>query len=432
MTTTPWGSAEELRARKLSPGPSRSREVVARNQRNRLLGATVAAVAEQGYEATRVADIIGLAGVSRSAFYGLFANKQECLLATVDEIAQGTGDVAAHAYRSHEGPWDERLGAVLEAIVELILSQPAAARLGFVEVYAAGPDAVERIELIGDEFVRIAADAVEESPERSGISPSLIRGIMGGLRQIIRTRLRHERQVELTPLTPDLLAWSLGYRTPPEPLHRPQAPPELPPSAPDANEQRERILAAVADIVVEKGYQAMTITEIAQQASVSLSTLYAHFEGKPDVFLAAIDNGERRVRETVAPAYRAAPDWPHAVKDGLHACFAFLATNTAIARLAGLDVFSGGAHALDRHETSVTGFQELLQPGCRDHPSVSAITAEAAAGSISALLYDQLRLEGATRLYEIAPVATFVALAPFVGNERACAIANEDWTPRVA
>jgi Bacterial regulatory proteins, tetR family len=72
---TPWGSADELRERRLHPSNGMSREEVARNQRERLFGAMVAAVAEKGYEASTVADALELSGVSRSAFYEHFANK---------------------------------------------------------------------------------------------------------------------------------------------------------------------------------------------------------------------------------------------------------------------------------------------------------------------------------------------------------------------
>ena len=67
MTATPWGDADRLRARKLSPGPGKSEEDVSAHQRERLLGATVAVVAEKGYDATRVEDILLVAAVSRNA-----------------------------------------------------------------------------------------------------------------------------------------------------------------------------------------------------------------------------------------------------------------------------------------------------------------------------------------------------------------------------
>ena len=69
MARTPWGDAAQLREKKLRPGRGTPREEAERNQRERLFAAMVATVAEKGYEATTVADLVKLSGVSRSAFY---------------------------------------------------------------------------------------------------------------------------------------------------------------------------------------------------------------------------------------------------------------------------------------------------------------------------------------------------------------------------
>ena len=44
------------------------------------------AVSRHGYPATTVGELVALAGVSKSTFYEHFADKQECFLATFDEI----------------------------------------------------------------------------------------------------------------------------------------------------------------------------------------------------------------------------------------------------------------------------------------------------------------------------------------------------------
>ena len=67
----------------LPPGRGTPRDVAERNQRERLFAAMVATVAKKGYEATTVADLVELSGVSRSAFYQHFEGRQACFLATV-------------------------------------------------------------------------------------------------------------------------------------------------------------------------------------------------------------------------------------------------------------------------------------------------------------------------------------------------------------
>jgi AcrR family transcriptional regulator len=126
-----------------------SREEVAAAQRTRLLLAMTDAMAEQGYVATSVADVVARSGVSRETFYQQFDSKLGCFLAAADAAADllfaplavtleiGGGDGGADDRLAR---FDELLGAYLDGLAD----HPAFARLFLVEVYAAGPVAIER------------------------------------------------------------------------------------------------------------------------------------------------------------------------------------------------------------------------------------------------------------------------------------------------
>ena len=145
--STPWGEASELRARRLYPGAGTPAEDVARNQRERLFGAIVALAAEKGYEAITVADVLALSGVSRSAFYEHFANKSECLVDAASELVEPT--LAALGPADPNGDSREA-SEFFGEFFELLRSQPAAARVCFVELHAAG----EAGDAIGDQGSR--------------------------------------------------------------------------------------------------------------------------------------------------------------------------------------------------------------------------------------------------------------------------------------
>src|SRR3954464_3665485 len=131
MVRTPWGDAGELRERKLRPGRGIPREEAEKNQRERLFAALVATVDEKGYEATTVADLVKLSGVSRSAFYRHFEDKQACFLAAIEAMIEpALGTLAA-------GPGTEGMDGARKAFasfIELIVDQPAAAKMCIVEV----------------------------------------------------------------------------------------------------------------------------------------------------------------------------------------------------------------------------------------------------------------------------------------------------------
>src|SRR5215510_7200104 len=83
-----------------------SRAEVVASQRQRMLLAIAAAMADKGYAGTSVADVIARAGVSRETFYQQFSSKLDCfmsafdaagevLLARLDETAGGEDDADA-------------------------------------------------------------------------------------------------------------------------------------------------------------------------------------------------------------------------------------------------------------------------------------------------------------------------------------------------
>ena len=426
MTVTPWGRADELRSRRLRPGPVATREEVAANQRERLFGAMVAAVAERGYERTRVADLLQISGVSRSTFYRHFASKQDCFLATIDAVVAGGGELVVDAFREHEGPWQERFEAAFDTLVEAIVANPAAAHLYYVDTYAVGREAIEKVERMGDRLEQLTIQAMKQSPDYAGMPKDIVRAILRGFRRVIQTRLRTGRERELLSEGRDLVQWAFCYRTPPERLRRPRKPPardfELAPT--DPNSPRDRVLNAVIDLMSEKGYKAITINEIVQRAAMSLTTFYGHFEGKDDAVVAALRRNANRVLEATAPAYREAPDWPRAMAAAIEAFFAFLMLEQPFAHFGGVDVHSGSRLVVEVRDQLLAASQAFIAEGYRLHPEANPIAGEAIGASIDALLFDQMVRRGPQHIYELAPTATYVVLLPFVGAEEACAIAN--------
>jgi AcrR family transcriptional regulator len=429
MTSTPWGTADELRARRLSPGPGATPEEVTRNQRERLFGAMVLAIDEHGYEATRVADLLEIAGVSRSAFYKHFASKLDCFVATVDAVAAIAVDRIAAAYGS-DGAWDARLRAAGDAFVELVLDQPAAARLCVVEIYAAGPRAMERLDGAVQIVDRAVAQAFEQSPAHERMPADIVHALVGGVRKAVHTRLRRGEERQLADVVPTLLDWALDYRTPPQPLKRPRRrpQPDLAP-APDPDDARERLTRGVIATVARRGYLEATIAEMANLAGASLTTFYKHFpEGKDDAVLAAIDSTRNRAVAAAQPAYEQASDPSYGVRDGIDALFGFLAAEPEVAQVGLVEAYAANQRALARGERGVETLTTLLGQGCAANGG-SAVATEAIGGAIHTLLHTEIRRQRAERMRELTPTATYVALAPFVGPSKAVAIANVSVRP---
>jgi AcrR family transcriptional regulator len=424
MVRTPWGDAASLRERQLRPGRGTPREEAERNQRERLFAAMVATVAEKGYEATTVANLVKLSGVSRSAFYRHFEDKQACFLAAVEAIVDPTLD----RLRAEDGaaPGIERARRAFESVLEAIVAQPAAAKMCVVEIYAAGPEGVALVDRIMDSSTDVAAALLEQVPERKGMPRELVRSIVGGIQKVIHKRLYRGQEEELPDLIPQLWDWIFCYPVPPGPL---KARRRRSVKALSFEERQklanppERLLRALAAVVADKGYPDTTVAEVVERASTSQRTFYEHFKNKEDAIVAALDSGSAHMLAAALPAFRRAPDWKHAVHDTIEAMFRWGAEEPEYARMGGVEMYAAGKRALDQRETVTEGMEGLLAPGYELKPDTPPIAAEAVGGALYELLYDHVNKKGPATLPDIVPTLVYVTLAPFLEADDAYEVA---------
>jgi AcrR family transcriptional regulator len=432
MVRTPWGDSDSLRARKLSPGPGGAREEVERNQRRRLYGALVASLAKKGYEATTVADLTDVSGVSSRTFYGLFADKKACFLAALEAMlevaiayAAGVGKGSSADALGGEG-WEKQARRGFKSFAEMVVAQPAAARMGLIEAYAVGPEALAPLEAAVEGFEWLARQTLAQSPERAEIPAEMVSAHVGAMREIVSTRLREGREAELPGLMDELWGLIRSYRPPPEPLRVAGRAPKARVESLEAHDHAERALRAFAVVVAEKGYAAATVDAVVGRAAMSATTFYANFGGKEDTLMAAIDSAGAQMIAAWVPSFRRAGDWPRGVRAGLGALFNFLASRPALAQLMLVEVYAAGPAAVGRRAEAMEPLRALMAEGYERRPEVPGIAVEVIAGGIYTLAYRRIREKGPPGLPGLAPLCTYIALAPFIGAEEACAVANGD------
>jgi AcrR family transcriptional regulator len=424
MVQTPWGDAARLRDRKMRPGRGTPRAEAEKNQRERLFAAMVATVAEKGYEATTVADLVELSGVSRSAFYKHFDDKQACFLAAVEAMV----DPTLKRFGADESvpAGIERARGAFESLVKLIVDQPAAAKMCIVEIYAAGPEGAALVDRMMDSITTLLAGLLEQVPERKGMPMDLVRAIVGGIQKVIHKRLYRGQEEELLDLVPQLWDWLFCYPVPPGPLRatRKRNVKALPFEERQARANPpERILRALAAVAADKGYPDTTVAEIVERAGTSQRTFYEHFDNKEDAIVAALDSGSAYMLAAALPAFRRAPDWPHAVHDTIEAMFRWGAEEPEYARMGGVETYSAGKRALDQREVVTEGMEGLLAPGYELRPDTPPIAAEAVGGALYSLLYDNVNKKGPETLPALVPTLVYVTLAPFLSGEEAYEVA---------
>jgi AcrR family transcriptional regulator len=436
---------------------------VSAHQRERLLVAMADLVGNDGYAATTVANVLAYAGVSRKAFYQHFANKQECFLATYDAItAEGRREIA-HSYEDAADPAEAAQLAIAK-LFERAIANPGSVRLALVESGVVGQAGIQRREALMSEYEGLLRDMLGLPAGPGTIPNPVLRGIVGGFNGVLYSHLRSNRMGELFELIPDLVGWATSYNPAPESIMRLLSEPvnghELPPGlvggrAPGTlalnaaagdgrrglargrrgsvsrslvvHSQRERILDAVANLVAEDGYPALTVEGIAERAAVSLQAFYEHFTGKEDAFLVAYELGHAKSLSIVERAYAAQPDWHLGVREGLSALFDFLASEPAFAHLALVDALAATRRTAERATDGSAAYAELLIPGAEQATGLTlppAVAMEAIAGGLFELCLTYALHGQIQRLSELLPRATYFTLAPFVGPEQAGEIAT--------
>lgn len=118
-------------------------ELVARNQRERLIAAMAEVCAEKSYAEVSVADIVAAAGVSTATFYKRFDGKRDCMLAAHEELSerlfQEVDRVCAEASDRDGG-----VRAAIATVLELFAIDAPTARLLTIEILALGPEGATR------------------------------------------------------------------------------------------------------------------------------------------------------------------------------------------------------------------------------------------------------------------------------------------------
>jgi AcrR family transcriptional regulator len=187
--------------------PELSREFVAGHKRRRIMDAIAELTAEQGYEATKIGDIVRRAGVARKTLYDNFEGKEEVFLAAFDAaVDEAIGRVEADCAEV-EGGWEERVRAGLAAFLRYVAENPALARMCMIEALSATPAATRRYEDAVQRFVELTRQAV---PDDDQLPETIKETLVGGVAWIVYQQIRRHETEKAEDLLPELSEFMLA------------------------------------------------------------------------------------------------------------------------------------------------------------------------------------------------------------------------------
>ena len=437
------------------------------DERDAIVDALIEVAAERGYGRTTIELVLERAGLDRPAFDRHFRGKYDCFLSAWQEVNEDCLATMMRAYESRE-EWPDRLRAVAAQVIEGLSRDPSRAHFG-VEVLAAGDAARAR----RDMTMRVIASLIDagrrEMEDPEAVPHTTAEALAGSAYGQIYSRVVRGAADELPELLPQLMSAAvlpyLGIEAAMSELSRESAapdgyarpvarkksgksqkqspgaedyPPELARLPPGrhglprefvTHNQRERLIAGIAEAIAENGYSNTTIAHITRAAAVSRRTFYEHFESKDQCFVAAYDTVMKELQERVTAAFDETDDWALAIKAGIDAMLEFLATEPNLARLCMVEALVAGPAVVERYDAAIQSFVPYFREGRAGRPKevldrLSPTTEEALVGGMVSLISRRIIAGKTEELEDLLPDLVEFTLTPYLGSAEAAKIAK--------
>jgi AcrR family transcriptional regulator len=186
--------------------PELPREFVAGHKRRRMMDAIAELTAEQGYEATKIADIVRRAAVARKTLYDNFDGKEDLFLSAVDATM---GEMRASVEEACErtGSPEDQVVAGLEALLEFVAEHPASTRRCMVESISATRGSARLYDAGMRDFVELLRNSALDG---SDLPETIEESLVGGVAWIIQQQIRRGESEQVGELLPELSQFVLS------------------------------------------------------------------------------------------------------------------------------------------------------------------------------------------------------------------------------
>jgi AcrR family transcriptional regulator len=181
------------------------RQFIVQNQRERIVDATAAIVAEKGLANLTIPEIAKRANVSHQTFYEMYPTKQDAFLGAQKVGMHQALLVTGRAYEEHQDDWPRAIAAGLHTLLGYLASEPAHSHLILVDTFAASPEAIEIRDTSIHAFAAYLQPGYHYAPKGSKIPGVAPEAIAGGIWQVLNYYIEDERTDELPAVAPQLI-----------------------------------------------------------------------------------------------------------------------------------------------------------------------------------------------------------------------------------
>jgi len=144
------------------------------------------------------------------------------------------------------------------------------------------------------------------------------------------------------------------------PRRLPPGPHGIPPELVERN-QRERLIAAMAEVSAERGYVEVSVAEVAKHAGVSTASFYRQFKGKRECMLASFKELFGRLLEALEGGCEQWKDVESRAGAGARFVAGVLAEDAPAARLLSIEILSAGPDGVSAQHDAIERLAALLR-----------------------------------------------------------------------
>jgi len=181
------------------------RQFIVKNQRERIVDATAAIVAEKGLQALTIPEIARRANVSHQTFYEMYPTKHDAFLGAQKVGLHQALGVAVQAYEAQGEDWPMGVAAGIRALLDYLASEPAHAHLTVVDTFAASPLAIEIRDTGLHAFAAYLQPGYHYASSGHSVPGVAPEAIAGGIWQVLHNHIEHEHVEDIAGLAPQLV-----------------------------------------------------------------------------------------------------------------------------------------------------------------------------------------------------------------------------------
>jgi AcrR family transcriptional regulator len=185
------------------------RQFIVKNQRERIVDATAAIVAEKGLQGLTIPEIARRANVSHQTFYEMYPTKEDAFLGAQKVGLHQALRVAVAAYEAQGDDWPAGVAAGIRALLGYLASEPAHAHLTIVDTFAASPSAIEIRDTGLQAFSAYLQPGYHHAPSTHKVPGIVPEAVAGGIWQALHNHVENEPLSEIVCLGPQLTYFAL-------------------------------------------------------------------------------------------------------------------------------------------------------------------------------------------------------------------------------